>query len=255
MANPDIYAVPKVVTDVTQCHFYHTVDLPDVGTVAGEWDLRAGLSAYLGDFDFRGKRVLDIGAANGLLSFFMESHGAEVVSFDLDKNSDWDLVPFANWPEYESIAQDRKRIMDRLNNAYWFCHRLLRSRAKVVYGNVYNIPEGIGPVDVAVYGCILLHLRDPFRALQSGLQLAREAVVVTDLLRGENHPYKDAYMKFLPNATTLEPKDTWWDLRPELVIQMIGVLGFQDATLTHHVQKYEGRENLMYTVVARRTSG
>jgi hypothetical protein len=30
---------------------------------------------------------------------------------------------------------------------------------------VYDMPPAIGPVDVAVYGSILLHLRDPFRAL------------------------------------------------------------------------------------------
>ena len=49
--------------------------------------------------------------------------------------------------------------------------------------NVYRIPEQIGPVDVAVYGSIPLHLRDPFLALQSGLKLTREAVIVSELLR------------------------------------------------------------------------
>jgi hypothetical protein len=122
--NRHIYASPRVVTDITQCYFYHTIDLPEIGTVEGNWDLRAGLHEYLGNFDFRGKRVLDIGTANGILSFWMEKHGAEVISFDLDKEGDWDMVPFANWPEYEQISNDRKTIIDRLNNAYWFCHRL-----------------------------------------------------------------------------------------------------------------------------------
>ena len=97
-----------MVTDITQCYFYHTVDLPEIGTVKGNWDLRAGLREYLGNFDFRGKRVLDIGAASGILSFWMEKQGAEVVSFDLDKHGDWDLVPFTNWSEYEQSSNDRK---------------------------------------------------------------------------------------------------------------------------------------------------
>ena len=88
--NRHIYASPRVVTDITQCYFYHTIDLPEIGTVEGNWDLRAGLHEYLGNFDFRGKRVLDIGTANGILSFWMEKHGAEVISFDLDKEGDWD---------------------------------------------------------------------------------------------------------------------------------------------------------------------
>jgi hypothetical protein len=247
-----IYAEPRVVADASDCYFYHTIDLPVAGTVGGDWDLRGGLNTYLGCYEFRGKRVLDVGAANGILSFFMEDQGAEVVSFDLDQNGEWDMVPFFNWPDYEHIARDRKTIIDRLNNAYWFAHRLRQSRAKVVYGNVYRIPGAIGAVDVAVYGSILLHLRDPFLALQSGLKLTREAVIVAEALRGQVMPTTEAYLGFLPDATTIEPKDTWWDLRPEAIVRMIGVLGFTDVTVTRHTQKYKGGDNPMYTVVGRR---
>ena len=38
-------------------------------------------------------------------------------------------------------------------------------------------------------------------------------------------------------------------------MRMLSVLGFQDVNVTHHLQKYEGRENMLYTVVGRRTSG
>jgi SAM-dependent methyltransferase len=245
-----VYANPRLVTDLAQCDFYHTIDLPGMGTVEGHWDLRAGLGAYLGNLAFLGKRVLDVGAANGLLSFFMEEQGAEVVSFDLDETGEWDLVPFARWGEREAIAEDRQRILNRLNNAYWFCHRLRNSRARMVYGSVYRIPDEIGPVDVSVYGSILLHLRDPFLALQNGLRLTREAVVVTEFLRGDGPT--GPFIGFLPDAATQEPKDTWWDLRPEVVVRMIGVLGFEDVTVTHHQQTYEGRPNAMYTVVGRR---
>jgi len=240
------------VTDLSVCDFYHTIDLPGIGTVEGQWDLRSGLDAYLGGYAFRGKRVLDVGAANGLLSFSMEDRGAEVVSYDLDKHGEWDLVPFFNWPQYADVLQGRKAAMDRLNNAYWLAHRVRQSRAKVVYGSVYQIPEAIGSVDVAVYGCILLHLRDPFLALQSGLKLAREAVIIAEPLRGQAVRTTEPYLGFLPDAKTAEPKDTWWDLRPEVVVRMIGVFGFTDVTVTRHTQTYGGRKESLYTVVGRR---
>jgi hypothetical protein len=247
-----IYTRPRAVAELGDCYFYHTIDVPGAGTVNGDWDLRAGLTAYLGEYDFRGKRVLDVGAANGVLSFFMEDRGATVVSFDLDQDGEWDMVPFFNWPDFDHISRERKTIINRLNSAYWFCHGRRRSQAKVVYGNVYRIPAAIGPVDVAVYGSILLHLRDPFLALQSGLKLAREAVIVTESLRGQEKPTTEPYLGFLPDAATIEPKDTWWDMRPELVVRMIGVLGFTDVTVTRHLQKYKGIDNEMYTVVGRR---
>src|SRR5947208_16942976 len=40
--NEDVYATPRVVTDLADCYFYHTTDIPGVGTVRGEWDLRPG---------------------------------------------------------------------------------------------------------------------------------------------------------------------------------------------------------------------
>ena len=55
----DGYAHPKHVQDRSDCFFYHSIDLPEAGTVPGIWDLRPGVEAYLGGVDFKGKRVLE----------------------------------------------------------------------------------------------------------------------------------------------------------------------------------------------------
>jgi hypothetical protein len=250
-----IYSEPRNVSDLKDCYFYHTMDLPDIGRIQGNWDLRPNLKDYLGRLNFRQKRVLDVGCASGVLSFYIEQQGAEVVSFDLDKNGDWDMVPFAKWEQYEHIAADRKVIIDRLNNAYWLAHRLLKSKAKVVYGSVYAIPAAIGPVDTAVYGSILLHLRDPFLALQNGLRLTTHSVIVADGLRGPREVTGEPFLEFFPDAKTVEPKDTWWNVRPEWVVRALGVLGFEDVKVNYHTQKYEGRDVQLYTVVGNRTHG
>lgn len=250
-----IYAEPRTIDSIEDCYFYHTMDLPDVGTINGNWDLRKGLNIYLGNIRFSEKRVLDVGCANGILSFYMESQGAEVVSYDLDSTGDWDMVPFAKWEEYQHIANDRKSIIDRLNNAYWYSHARLKSQARVVYGSVYSVPESIGPVDISVYGSILLHIRDPFAALHSGIRLTRETVIVTEVLRGQEIQTGTPSLVFLPDSKTVEPKDTWWDIRPEWVVRAIGVLGFEDTQTLYHSQIYEGRSIELYTVVGRRTHG
>src|SRR5882757_1376055 len=123
-----IYSEPRNVSNQNECYFYHTMDLPGIGRIEGNWDLHPKLNEYLGNVRFGGRRVLDVGCANGILSFHMEKQGAEVVSFDLDKNQDWDIVPFAKWDQFEHIAADRKAIINRLNNAYWLAHNLLKSK-------------------------------------------------------------------------------------------------------------------------------
>ena len=77
MGEEPLYARPRVVTDLEDCLFYHTMDIQGKGTVQGSWDLRAGIDRYLGGVDFAGKRVLDVGTATGCLSFHMERRGAE----------------------------------------------------------------------------------------------------------------------------------------------------------------------------------
>lgn len=251
----DIFAEPRVVTDTKDCYFYHTMELPGIGKIAGNWDLNRNIRSYLGNVSFKGKRVLDVGCASGVLSFFMEEQGAEVVSFDMDKNVAWDMVPYAKWEHFHHILQERRAIIDKLNNGFWLAHRTLNSKVKAVYGSVYAIPEAIGPVDICVFGSILLHLRDPFLALQNGLKLTREKVIVSDVLRAPATAAQEPCLVFLPDAKTVEPKDTWWDVRPAWVARALGVLGFEKTTTTYHVHKYDGQDYQCYSVVGTRTHG
>jgi SAM-dependent methyltransferase len=174
-----VFAPPRLVTRTDDCEFYHTMDVPGYGTVRGQWDLRGRVDSYLGGVELRGKRVLELGTASGFLCIEMEKRGAEVVAFDLSEEYNGDLVPFAR-RKSPAQAATRRAFVRRLNNGWWLVHRAHRSAARVVYGTVYDVPAGIGEVDVATFGCILLHLRDPYRALASATRLVRDTVIVTD---------------------------------------------------------------------------
>lgn len=87
------------MSSLEECCFYHTMDLPGVGMVTGDWDLRGGVSDHLGNVALAGKRVLEIGPANGFLSFEMERSGAEVVGYDLSHQAGrWEAVPLRGRP-------------------------------------------------------------------------------------------------------------------------------------------------------------
>ncbi len=245
------YAPPREVTDIADCYFYHTTDIPGHGLVHGEWDLRGNIDAYLGNFEFRGKRVLDVGAASGFLTFSAEKAGAEVVSYDLSPAQRWDIVPHAKLDRAATDA-DRSRHLQRLNNGYWFCHAANRSKARLVHGAVYDIPASIGPVDVAIYGSILLHVRDPFLALENGARLAREAVIVADVPPLGLLGAMMRAPRFQPESAKPSLHDTWWNLPPRLVREYLAVLGFPKAVTTWHRQKFIQGDKWLYTVVARR---
>ena len=262
------YAPVRHVTDPVDCYFYHREELPGLGMVGSEWDLREVKDAYLGGVSFAGRRVLEMGTASGYLCRHMEARGAEVVSFDLSPEGSWDLVPFAGL-DVAFARAEMKRHIHRINNGWWLAHRLSASRARVVYGNAYDVPAAIGPVDIATFGAILLHLRDPFRALESALRLTRETVVVTEV-----HPEQPAgsalgsavpprsprpahpgAIFFLPDPQATDPLagTTWWSLPPEAICRFLGVLGFGRTQVTEHEPLFMGKKARLYTVVGTRT--
>jgi SAM-dependent methyltransferase len=255
------FAAPQVVTDLGDCYFYHTMELPGHGIVAGEWDLRAGLDAYLGGVPCRGKRVLEIGTASGFVCFALERQGAEVIGSDLSPSHVPDVVPYAqvDWPRRIREYQEHVR---RLNNAFWLCHRLYGSRARLVHSTIYDLPAAIGPVDIATFGCVLLHLRDPFLALARALRLTREAAIVTEplvvgsrLKRWLLDRLAGPSLRFFPCPGRAQPPTTWWALSPAVVQSFLAVLGFEDTTVSYHHQRFRGRLVPLFTVVARRTRG
>lgn len=255
------YAPPRTVTDLGECYFYHSMEIPGYGLVEGQWDLRDGLSDYLGNYDFRGKRVLEVGTASGFVCFQVERQGAEVVAHDLSELESWDVVPFPDI-DVEFHVASRRGTMRMINNGWWLCHRAVSSRAKVVYSSIYDIPPAIGPVDISTFCSVLLHVRDPFLALHNGLRLTREAVVVTDIV-GTRTVADDApgrpdlpFAEFVPDFRTQNPVDTWWFLNPPVVQAWLGALGFEDTTVTRHLQHgpLMGQREF-FTVVGRRTRG
>lgn len=233
------------------------MDIPGYGLVTGAWDLRAGVNEYLGGVALAGKRVLEIGPASGFLTFEMERRGAEVVCCDLCELDEWDVVPMAGLDLAAEISA-RKAHIRRLNDSFWLAHAAFELRARVVYGGVYALPEAIGPVDVCLLSSVLLHLRDPFLALQKALAITRETVIVTDRLARRSLRSRlvsrlaGAHMMYLPDRVRGGPIDTWWYLSPVAVERMVGTLGFSAPVVNTHRQPYHGVQHLLYTLVAER---
>jgi hypothetical protein len=219
------FAPPMQVDDPAQCQFYHRMNVPGIGEVGGQWDLRQCIREYLGDYDFAGKRALDVGTASGFLSFEMEKQGAQVVSFDMEDGGEWDVVPQPHvMQDPEGYLKTLRGQHRMLKNAYWFTHARVHSQAKAYYGDIYHLPPELGRFDVAVMGMVISHVRDPFQAMCSVAQLCARHLIVTNQIWKDKG--KDAAALFIPSLENKIDR-VWWVFTEKCVKQMLSVMGFE----------------------------
>jgi SAM-dependent methyltransferase len=249
-----LFAAPRFVASVDDCFFYHTMELPGLGVVRGQWDLRGRFDDYTGGVPVAGKSVLDVGTATGFLSFEAEKKGASnVVSFDLSDPRQQMFIPFKDKPyycDYETFMADHAREIETWKNGYWLCHRLLNSKAEVFYGDIFRLPPALGQFEVVIAGAVLEHLNDQITALASLARLTKETmVIVTPVLETE-----ERIARLEPTADNPDYDFTWWRYSIGAYREILRILGFTIDRISESQYRYDYGDRLetRTTIVAIR---
>lgn len=228
-AGPD-EGVDPVERALAEDHiWYHTMDLAPGRTTPGQIDMRSVARRVLPD-DLSGLRALDVGSFDGFWSFEMEARGAEVVAIDVES------IDMAEWPPLSRARlEERAREWDVDNTrGFRLASEAFGSRARWVGCNVYDLePVRIGgPVDLAFVGSILLHLRDPVRALErvretlepGGRALLLEPISLPLTLRFPRRPAAE----FQASRTSFN----WWYPNLSALKGWMWAAGFADVRRT-----------------------
>jgi SAM-dependent methyltransferase len=253
------YAVPRRGLKLSECQFYHTMDIPEVGEVrgfdGGNWDLRPSIDDFLGGIDFNGKRVLEVGPASGFLTFEMERRGGNIVSVEIPSDHRYDIVPYANMrTDWQKAIEN---VWPLLTNGYWFAHEKFKSNAQVVYASAYDIENrDLGSFDISLMSNMLLHNRDPLKIMQNCARLTASTVIVIDLIDPVLEDCELPLLKFQPNPDAQaghEDWNQWWRLSTRFVRDVLTVVGFRHFELTRFSPLWNGIPVESFRVVARRT--
>jgi tRNA (mo5U34)-methyltransferase len=143
--------------------WYHTIEVAPGVVTPGAFDLRPVVDRLPWP-DVRGKRCLDVGTYDGFLALELERRGAaEVVAVDLPGHEywDWEVHQRELGPEYM-----RRVAGPKVGGGARVATELLGSSVRLEHASVYELdPGSLGTFDVVVCGSLLLHLRDPLRAV------------------------------------------------------------------------------------------
>ena len=145
--------------------WYHTMELAPGLVTPGWFDLRP-IVDRLPWPDVRGRRCLDVGPWDGFLSFELERRGAaEVVASDIAGPTEWDWSVTRRETGPRAMAEI---VGPDTGAGFRIAKELLGSSARRIEVSVYDLsPETVGTFDVVVCGSLMLHLRDPVRALEA----------------------------------------------------------------------------------------
>ncbi len=223
--------------------WYHTLELGNGIETPGWFDLRP-IVDKLPWPDVRGKRCLDVGTYDGYLAFEMERRGAkEVVAVDIADHEQWDWPPDQRAKGGEELA--RMAGPDK-GAGFRLAHDATASTVDKRFISIYDLdPEEIGTFDVVTCGSLLLHLRDPMRALEAvrsvtgGVFLSSETI---DLPLTAQHPRKPVAR--LHGVGSL---CQWWIPNARCHQQMLRSAGFdllqvsKPYSISHGVSHPRGR--------------
>jgi tRNA (mo5U34)-methyltransferase len=203
--------------------WYHSIEVAPGVVTPGMFDLRP-IVDRLPWPEVRGRRVLDVGTYDGFLAFELERRGAaEVLATDIPGHElwDWEVGMSSLGPEFlRQVAGPTTNIGFRL------ARELRGSSVTLQHISVYDLsPEAVGEFDVVVCGTLLLHLRDPLRALAAIRSVCRGEFLCTnqiELALSALHP-----RRALTRLDGTSGLTQWWLPNAAGHRQMLRAAGFE----------------------------
>jgi len=169
---------------VQRLDWYHTIDLGGGLVTPGMFDTRPTAAKVPLPARLDGMRCLDVGTWDGFWAFEMEKRGAaSVTAIDIEDQARWDWPPRARVrgedgrpPGVDVIADFKEE-----DASFKVAHEALGSSVERLDVSIYDLsPDLVGRFDFVFLGSLLLHLRDPVRALAALRTVCGGEAVIAD---------------------------------------------------------------------------
>lgn len=199
--------------------WYHTIDLPDGTSTPGVFDTRAVAGLVRWPAGLPGGRCLDVGTCDGFWAFEMERRGAaEVIAIDVEDPNQLDW----SW-ESRRDPEAMRAWEARRGRRFDIARRALGSRVTRIACSVYDLDPSVhGRFDVVFCGTLLVHLRDPIRALERMRDVCAGELVLVECVDAR----LDLIARRVPCARFAPAPEQWWRVNRAGLLSLLGVAGF-----------------------------
>jgi tRNA (mo5U34)-methyltransferase len=201
--------------------WYHTIELAPGVVTPGWFDTRSVVKRLPFPDSLAGKRCLDVATFDGFWAFEMERRGArETIAIDVLDPLKWD------WP-----VNSKSAVIDaigaRQGGGFEVARSAIGSSVERLEMSVYDLdPAEIGTFDFVYVGSLLIHLRDPVRALERVRSVCSGTLLLVDnidlaLTLRSRRPVA---------ALDGRGRPWWWKLNKAALCRVVEVAGFSPMT-------------------------
>jgi tRNA (mo5U34)-methyltransferase len=209
------------VNEALDREWYHTIEIAPGKLTPGWFDTRSVVAQIPFPESLDGKRCLDVGTFDGFWGFEMERRGAaEVLAIDLIDPNTWD------WPAgSDDAVVDAIAARKRAGEGFEIARAALGSSVERRQLSVYDLdPDDVGTFDFVYVGSLLLHLRDPVRALERVRSVCTGSLLLVDAI--------DLGLTLLHPRRPVADLDGvgrpwWWKLNLAGLRRVVEVAGFE----------------------------
>jgi tRNA (mo5U34)-methyltransferase len=201
--------------------WYHTIELAPGVVTPGWFDTRKVVEELPFPASLAGKRCLDVATFDGFWAFEMERRGAaETVAVDVLDPLAWDWPAKSESAVIETIAQRQEA-----GRGFEIAREALGSSVERRELSVYDLdPCQVGTFDFVYVGSLLVHLRDPVRALERVCSVCRGTLLIVDNI--------DLWLSLRSPRRPLAALDGrgrpwWWKLNLAALERAVEVAGFR----------------------------
>lgn len=222
------------------CYFNALIKIKNETIATGPWDFSECIEDYLGNLDFKNKRVLDVWSSSNYTQFYIESLGSDVVCLEPPNGL------YVDYVKKEYGERPSKQSTKKNTNAFWYIKNKIDSKNNLFLWDLYKeAPPELGKFDISILSMNISRFRDPFLVLMNlGLITKSTIVIANEFIKSPRN---------VPFAVLSEDDlGTWWYPTINCINLMMEKIGFELEYYTTTKPKMNGFEKKYNSLVFKK---
>lgn len=158
---------------INETQFYHSIEVNNF-KIKGYYNWEPYFDLIQNLFNFREKKILDVGPADGYFSQKFNSLGAIVEAVDIPSQIDRDHYKYGE--ENKSFNHWKKKSDHNFN--FEIFNKIHNNNIKLHLKNIYELENLKKFYDLVFCNDLLLHLTDPIKAIDQLIKVSNEYVLI-----------------------------------------------------------------------------